>query len=332
MTIYDIAKEAGVSASTVSRVINNKQGIKKETKVKVQKILDKYDFHIDDNAKGLVTKSTKLVGILVSDIRKGHHNSISYIISNKLVEFGYCTIVINSGRTKEEIDKAINVLRQRKVDGIILIGSIFNVDGMKKTIKAFFSSTPVIMANGYFDLQNVYGIQANEYQGIRDGVRHLYSKGYKKIAFVGNLNTKSNQSKAKGYSDELKCLNKQKDTIILDLYNCENTFNKLKELFVVHSDIDSIIFSDDIILFNHLRFLQDLGKKIPDDLGLIGVNNEFFCTLTTPTLTTIDNKMKDTALAVVDTLIGVLKGETKEKQKMLFTSLIKRESTNKRST
>lgn len=330
MTIYDIAKEAGVSASTVSRVINNKQGIKKETKNKVQQLLNKYDFHLDNNAKGLVTKVTKLIGILVADIRLEHHNNISYIISNKLIEFGYCTIVINSGNTSEEIDKAIGILRERKVDGIILVGSIFQVESMKNNIKTFFPTTPVIMANGYFDLPNVYGIQSNEYQGIRDGVKLLYSKGYKKIAFIGNLNTASNQSKAKGYSDELKCLNKQNDSVILDVYNCKNTFEEIRNLFDKHTDIDAIIFSDDFILFNHLRFLQNMGKNIPNDLGLIGVNNDFFCTLTTPTLTTIDNKMKDTALAVVDTLIGILNGENKIKRIMLFTSILERESTNKK--
>ncbi|MGD1821903.1 MAG: LacI family DNA-binding transcriptional regulator [Pleomorphochaeta sp.] len=329
MTIYDIAKEAGVSASTVSRVINNKPGIKDATKLKVQKIIEKYDFHLDDNAKSLVTKVTKLIGILLADIRLEHHNNISYIISNKLVEYGYCTIVLNVGKTEEEIDKAVKILRQRKVDSLILIGSVFQVPETEKAISKYFSNIPVIMANGYFNLDNVYGIEINEYEGIRDSVSLFYKKGYKKIAFIGELNTVSNKSKCNGYIDEMKCRGKRDEILVLDLANEDNTFEKVSDLFKANRDIDSIIFSDDIILFKHLRYLEKLGKNIPNDLGLIGVNNDFFCTLTTPTITTVDNKMEDTALAVVNTLIGVLNGEKKVKRIMLFTNIIERESTNK---
>lgn len=329
MTIYDIAKEAKVSASTVSRVINNKPGIKEQTKVKVQKIIDKYDFHLDDNAKSLVTKVTKLVGILLADIRLEHHNNISYVITNKLVEYGYCTIVLNVGKTDEDINKAVNILRQRKVDSLILVGSIFQVPEMEKAISSYFRNIPVIMANGYFNLENVYGIEINEYQGIRDSVSLLYKEGYKKIAFIGELNTLSNKAKCNGYIDELKCKGKSDDINILDIAEEKDTYQKIIELFNNSPDIDSIIFSDDIILFKHLRFFEKLGKQIPKDLGLIGVNNDFFCTLTTPTITTVDNKMEDTALTVVNTLIGVLNGEKKVKRIMLFTDIIERESTKK---
>ncbi len=329
MTIYDIAKEAGVSASTVSRVINNKKGIKNSTKTKVQNVLNKYDFHLDENAKGLVTKKTKLIAILVADIRLEHHNNISYLISKKLMEFGYCTIVINVGTTKKDVDEAVAILRQRKVDGIILVGSIFQVDQVEYSIKTFFSDIPVIMANGYLPLDNVYGIEINEYQGIREAVKLLYTRGYKKIAFIGNLNTVSNRKKRNGYEDQLRCHCYQDEPIVLDIYNTIDSYVKIRELFIKHDGIDSIIFSDDILLFKHLRFFEINGKKIPEDLGLIGVNNDFFCTLTTPTLTTIDNKMEDTALAVVNTLIGVLNGEQKVNRIMLFTNIIERESTKK---
>lgn len=331
MTIYDIAKIANVSASTVSRVINNKPGIKKETKTKVQKIIEKYDFHLDDNAKSLVTKVTKLVGILLADIRLEHHNNISYIISNKLLEYGYCSIVLNVGKSEEDINKAVNILKQRKIDSLILVGSIFQVPVMESAISSYFKNIPVIMANGYFDLENVYGIKINEYQGIRDSVSLLYKRGYKKIAFIGELNTLSNKAKCNGYIDELKCREKKEDIIILDIYKENDSYSKIKELFNNNVDIDSIIFSDDILLFKHMRFFNNLGKNIPKDLGLIGVNNSYFCSLTTPTITTVDNKMEDTALAVVETLIGVLNGVKKLKRVMLYANIIERESTRKNS-
>ena len=97
MTIYDIAKEAGVSASTVSRVINNKPGVRKETKKKIQQLLAKYNYSPNEAARGLVTQASKIIGILVDDIRTIHHTDGAYIIERELVKLGYCCIIFNTG-------------------------------------------------------------------------------------------------------------------------------------------------------------------------------------------------------------------------------------------
>lgn len=90
MTIYDIAREAGVAASTVSRVINNKPGIKLETRQRVQELLKKYNYIPDAAARGLVMQSSRLVGILIVDIRVAHHVDSAFVIEQELTRRGYC--------------------------------------------------------------------------------------------------------------------------------------------------------------------------------------------------------------------------------------------------
>ena len=99
-TIYDIAKEAGVSASTVSRVVNNKPGINEKTRKKVQQLLEKYNYIPNEAARGLVTQSSRIIGILIEDIRVFHHTESAYVIEQEMTRLGY-TCKHRTGSQKE---------------------------------------------------------------------------------------------------------------------------------------------------------------------------------------------------------------------------------------
>ena len=127
MTIYDIAKEAGVSGSTVSRVINNRPGINAETRKRVQAVLAKYDYSPDEAARGLVSRNSGMIGILVSDIRNLHYIEGAYIIEEKMLESGYCSIILNTGDDSSGRAGYIKLLASRRVKGAVLIGSSFGI-------------------------------------------------------------------------------------------------------------------------------------------------------------------------------------------------------------
>ena len=110
MTIYDIAREAGVSASTVSRVINDKPGVAKDKRERVQALLAKHQYVPNEAARGLVTSSSRMIGILLADIRQEHHISGAYYIANELSGRGYSSLVMNAGSTEAERVASIQVL------------------------------------------------------------------------------------------------------------------------------------------------------------------------------------------------------------------------------
>ena len=97
MTIYDIATAAGVSASTVSRVINHKSGIRKETREKIEKLIEEYNYSPNVAARGLVMQSSKMIGILLVDIRVVHHIDNAFAIEQELAKRGYCSIIMSTG-------------------------------------------------------------------------------------------------------------------------------------------------------------------------------------------------------------------------------------------
>ena len=134
MTIYDIAQEAGVSASTVSRVINKKKGVNKNNRILVETLLKKYNFEPNASARGLVQQSTKIIGIVMSDIRTAHHAEGAYFMEQELKNYGYNCIIINSGFSDATREESIRTLFSRRVEAIVLVGSTFQSETMKKAI------------------------------------------------------------------------------------------------------------------------------------------------------------------------------------------------------
>lgn len=206
MTIYDIATAAGVSASTVSRVINHKSGIRKETREKIEKLIEEYNYSPNVAARGLVMQSSKMIGILLVDIRVVHHIDNAFAIEQELAKRGYCSIIMSTGADEANIGSCIRQLEQRRVEGIALIGSMFMAKSTYHTIKTYLPNIPVVIINGYIDLPNVTGIIADEESGVKDCVALLARKGRKNIVYVNDADSPANRNKRKGFLAGIRAL------------------------------------------------------------------------------------------------------------------------------
>lgn len=330
MTIYDIAKEAGVAASTVSRVINNKPGIKAETRKKVQDLLKKYNYTPDAAARGLVMQSTKLVGILIVDIRVTHHINSAFLIEKELTARGYCCITMSTGPEDDQKAMYIRILEQRRVEGVILMGSMFMTDKVKESIEKHLPKVPVVMVNGYLDLPNVSGIIVDEDHGIEQCVDLLFRKNKRKIAFVLDSVSPSNYKKQDGYCRGMR-KNKAPEEDLW-LYELEESSVKsgyeiTERIIREHPDVDGIIYSIDLIAVGGIRAAHDLGYPVPDRIGMIGVDNSIYGEICMPKLTTLDNRLQALSESAASILREGLEGKIQNKKMMLFSEVIEREST-----
>ena len=199
MTIYDIAREAGVSASTVSRVINNKAGIKESTRKKVQKLLDEYNYTPDVAARGLVTQASKFIGILIEDIRVSHHTESAYVIEQEMTRQGYTCITFSTGADSKRKAQYIEILEQRRVEGAIFIGSMFGTEAVRQSVEQHLSNTPVVIVNGALDLPNTYSVLIDEERGTEECVALLTQKGRKQLAYLMDVATPANEKKNRGF-------------------------------------------------------------------------------------------------------------------------------------
>lgn len=330
MTIYDIAQEAGVSASTVSRVINKKKGVNKQTRTLIEQLLQKYNFQPDASARGLVNQSSKIIGVIMSDIRTMHHAAGAYYIEQQLQHYGYNCIMMNSGFTDESRTEGIRTLCARRAEAVVLIGSTFQSEGVKNAIKEYISDLPVIIENGYIDLPNVYGVLADEKNGIGDCVRFLYKKGRTNLVFINKDDTPSNQLKIQGFCEAVHSFSPTGTPRVLHVNGNDEwqagydaTINLIKE----HPETDGIIYTTDFIANAGVRALLDLGIRIPEQVSVIGVDNSVYAKISYPKLTSLDNKMQLLSITCSDLLVKVLSGEEVPKKMMIFSNIVERETT-----
>lgn len=326
MTIYDIAKEAGVSASTVSRVINGKEGIKKETREKIKNILEKSNYIPNDSARGLVMQSTKLIGILIEDIRVSHHTDAAYFIEKELSKSGYLVITLNTGFSDKKKAESIMLLSQRRVEGMILIGSMFGSKKVEESIERNLSNIPVIIVNGYIDAPNVYSILIDEKTGVYNLTKLFLDKGKTNIAFVSDYNTPSCIKKIEGYEKAMKECGYE----IRVYKNIGNTLEAgkqiTKSIIEENLPLDGIIYSVDILAVGGIKMLNELGKNIPDEIAVAGIDNTVYAEISYPSLTSIDNKLKESSIKAASILVKCLNGKNREKSTVLYTDIIRRSS------
>ncbi len=329
MTIYDIAKIAGVSASTVSRVANNKPGIKEETRKQIQALLDQYDYRPNETARGLVNQSSKMIGILITDIRYAHHVDIAYHIEEEIEKQGYCSLIVNTGLSDEKKVQAIKRLSQRRVDGVILVGSTFQCDAVRDALSACFKKEPVVITNGYVDLPNVKGVLVDEKDGLEGCVDLMVRKGHRKLAFVLPNQTPSNLSKQKGFAAGMEKLGWKRED--LWIYTAPTTLEDGKrvteQILADHPDIEGIIFGEDLSAVSGIRVLLDRKIKVPDQVAVIGVDNSRYCDICYPKLTSLNNKMVEMSFEAARILLDDLEGRKNPEKIMLFSGIVEREST-----
>src|SRR5690554_1687177 len=156
MRMKDIAGLAGVSIATVSRVINNPEQVRPETREKVQNILEKTNFVANAVARGLVLNSTRTIGVLTVDIRDMFFAKVIYTIERCFKNLGYNVLLSNTGGEAEEKRRYIKVMLEQQVDGLILVGSVFRERTGNKHILTAGRSVPVVLINSFLEGENIY--------------------------------------------------------------------------------------------------------------------------------------------------------------------------------
>ncbi|MFC2822436.1 MAG: LacI family DNA-binding transcriptional regulator [Spirochaetales bacterium] len=328
-TIYDIAEKAGVSASTVSRVINNYPYVQKETRAKVLKIIADNNYIQNDSARSLVTQNTKMAGILIADIRTTHHTEGVYYIEQEFSKNGYSCLIYNTGTDPVHQAKYIQLLSQRKVEAVVLMGSVFQNVTVQNAIMVCLPNTPVAICNGYLDGPNIYGVTSDDHGGVMKSVGMLASRGRRNFAFITNKITPSNALKLSGFRDGVKLYVSDgfSTTAEVESGDYRDVEEATRKLMKAHPQTDAIIFSEDYIAIAGLHALYEMGIRVPEQVAVVGMNNSRYAEISNPSLTSIDNMLYDTSLIAVRNLIEVLNGGRVNHKISIGSEVVERQST-----
>jgi len=292
------------------------------------KLFEEYNYTPNETARSLVTQSSRMVGILISDIRTTHHTDGIFYLQREMSSRGYSCLIYNTSTKDEEQSGYVQVLGQKKVDAAVLMGSIYQTENMKKALKKYLSYIPVFILNGYIDLPNVYGLLSDERGGVSDCVRLLADKGRRELAFVVNHYTPSNILKREGFEDGMARYCPGLSPIITQCgSDTSDIYRTTQELMRGHPEIRGIVFSEDLLAVIGIRALKEMGLRVPEDVAVIGINNSSFTEICTPTLTSLDNMMYDLSLTAARDVVSVLQGERVSRKKMIYSKIVERQST-----
>ncbi len=335
-TIKDVAKAAGVSTSTVSRVINQKGVISEVTQNKILKIMEELDYVPNDTARSFANGSTSAIALVIDvvDARSYSNNFFNnsvFGIETVVHKNGYNLIITNGRLLNGDASSAEKLVFGKKVDGIILPISMVNKEFIGKMDDILF---PYVILGE----PRQYGIgsswvDVNNIQGGGIAVRHLAEKGYRDIAFLSSGENKNfNQDRITGYCRALS----ENGLLMREgfIRHCgstvENGMSAVSELFQQPEKPDAVICSDYCLAVGTLRAAAQHGLRVPQDLGIVCFDNTPVTELMEPSITAVDIDTFGLGEQAADILIQSIENKNMSSRQILIsTKIIERDSTQR---
>ncbi|WP_100489315.1 LacI family DNA-binding transcriptional regulator [Sporolactobacillus pectinivorans] len=305
--LNDVAREAGVSPTTVSRVINNHGYLSEETKNKVFQAMKRLNYQPNSIARSLHGKQTNLIGVLFSSVSNPFFGELVEKIENKLFKSGYKTILCNSADNKEKERVYLNMLIANQVDGII--AGAHNL-GIKEYEKV---GLPIISFDRFLS-STIPIVSSDNYQGGVLATQELYQSGARKIYLFASSHTPNSPTDKRrtGYLQTMEKLQLEAHEKVIASAMASNVKALMIKQILSTEQMDSIFCTDDLTALIVLRQAKELGIHVPQDLKVIGYDGTQFIQNYHPELTTIAQPINDMAELLVELLLKRVTNEQSE--------------------
>ena len=295
VTIKDIARVAKVSTTAVSMALNNRPGISEKTRKRILDIAKKLDYRPNYVARSLISKRSHSIGLIINNITDPFYPELALGVEKKAEEFGYTLLVVNIGGSLEKEKDSIDMLRARRVDGLIIATITFDDPNIKPLIEDGF---PFVLVNRRsLDpvLKNKldYVVLDNYLCGY-EAVRHLYRLGHDRIGIItGLLKASTAYLRKKGAMQALKDLGMDDNPkLIVECdYIPEKAYDAAKRLMSMTNRPTAIFAQDDYMAIAVREAVLDKNLSIPEDLALIGVDDIEMASIRGVDLTTVSQNI-----------------------------------------
>lgn len=321
VTIKDVAKLANVSITTVSRVINNPQAVSEDKRINVEKIIEELNYQPNGLARGLVKKATKTVGVLIPDINNLFYPAVVRGIEDVFQEEGFNTFLCNTDQDIEKEKRYIAALMEKRVDGLIFMGTRPTDPAANEHIKSLCKSIPVVLINETIVGADLYSVLTDEIEGAYKAVSYLIELGHKKIVYIAGDNIYSTyQSKQKGYESALKDHGYQvlEDYIINGSPYPQGGYQAANKILQWKERPTAIFCGNDQIAMGVMKAVHEMNLKIPEDISVIGFANIPISEDFMPELTTVDQYPYETGKLSAEVILNVMKGNLPVQKKIIL--------------
>ena len=311
-TIYDIARVANVSKSTVSRVLNNQSNISEDARERVLKAIEELNYQPSKLARALSSGFDAIMVVSRSAKTTANNPFFSEIIhriSSNAEEENFDVIIQTSRNSEDELEKCITKIKEKMIKGIIMLSSPANEDFFKQL--DVFNIPIVVIGRVDGEYTNIFSVDTNNYQDSYNLTKFLIDQGHKEIACLHSpLDYHVSIDRLEGYKDCLKDygLPLRKDWIINSGYTVTTAYESATSLLFSDNRPSAVFATDDLKVMSIYKSASDNGISIPNDISIVGYSNPNISAFLSPSITSIEIPVKKLGDAGTKLLFDKIKG------------------------
>ncbi|MCM3627019.1 LacI family transcriptional regulator [Paenibacillus glycanilyticus] len=327
-TIYDVAKEAGVSIATVSNAINGKGNVSKKRREQILKIMEQMNYQPNVNASALMGKKTYTLGLLIPDISNPFFSEIARAIEDQAHQLGYSVIMCSTDNKDERVERYIGLLEQKNVDGILIGTGVDNLD-ILTNLQA--KHIPIVMISRETAALEVDTVVADDFVGGLMAAQHLAEMGHRRIAILSEqLKVSSARERIRGFKQGLqdRQIPFDDDHIVICNYMIEEGRRAAGGLLSREDRPTALFCCNDVLAIGAMQEARSLGIKVPEELSIVGFDDTILAAVVDPPLTTVAQPITSMAKQAFQLLIANLdEAEPVKKRIVLRPEITIRQST-----
>lgn len=313
-SIKDIARMAKVSHPTVSRALQNSSLVKAETAARIRRIAEEAGYRASAVARGLVTRKTKTIGLVVTTVGDPFASEVVCGIEQAANDHGYAVFLADSNADPEREKKVVRELAERRVDGILVTSS--RVGALYLSLLREMM-VPIVLLNDQYPGEFVHSVMINNIDGMRAVVDHVISLGHRRIAYVGAVN--GYQTDTERFAAYREALQAAKIPVSGELVvhgdGMPGTAKNVTErLLAQHERPTAICCYNDMTALGAMRAIRASGLKIPEDVSVTGFDDLFFSAYMEPPLTTVRQPMRRMGQLAMESLTKLMAGRQAGRQ------------------
>lgn len=339
VTIKDIAKICGVGVSTVSRAINNHPDINPATKKKIMDVIQKYDYIPNNSARNLKRIEANTIAVLVKGMTNPFFNTMIKVIEKYIKKHKYTMVLHHVEFNEDEVDVAIELIKEKRLRGIIFLGGYFmhSEEKMAKIQVPFVLST-VSCPPENISRQNYSSIAVDDEKESFRLVEYLIQNGHKEIAILAADTEDASIGKLRleGYKKALKAYQiPYREELVrhmradIESYSMENGYLVTKELLNSKIRFTAIFAISDVIAIGACKAITDAGLQVPDDYSIAGFDGIELGGYYNPGLTTVKQPVEEMAVETIQLLFDIIEEEREHEHILFDAELLIRDSTRR---
>lgn len=322
-SIKDVAKLAGVSVATVSRVLNDKGYVGQRTREMVEQAIKELNYKPNEVARSLFKKQSNTIGLIVPDIMNPFFPELARAVEDTASKYGYNVILCNSDEDKVKEQTYLDMLQQNYVTGIIVSSNTMTATQIEEL------NIPVVSIDREIS-KGLPTIVVENSKGASVATDFLISKGCRRIAHIrGPQGVVNADERCDGYREVVHQEPWFNESYIVNGdYDMESSIEATLELLTIHPEIDGIFAANDIMAIGAMKAAYQLGKRIPEELSIIGFDGIKLSSVTIPELTTIVQPIYELGEKATTMLVSLMnRQEVGQTYYRLDVELIERNST-----